>query len=171
MNRVQLTVKTDGRYLCVEVTNLGAPETFSAIIQPGRGTASAAIAKTALWHDSTDADRRLAAHESATIRLAHRDRPPAPEEDDDRGHTHPEGTQAWRMWFLKRGIGAAVERLCAVVPRDGSGELDGITLTVMCDRRMTVKSLQFDGDTAVDADTGARYHVADSARHYHLKPA
>jgi hypothetical protein len=170
MKRPRLTVKTDGRYLCVEVTNLGAPETFSAIIQPGRGTASAALARTALWHDSTDADRLLATGESATIRLADRDRPPAEHEDDDHAHVHPEGPQAWRMWFLKRGIGPSVERLCNVPPRDGSSTHDGIVLTVMCDRQMTVKSLQLEGDVAIDADSGEHYRVMDSLRHYHLKP-
>jgi hypothetical protein len=170
MKRAQLTVKTDGRYLCVEVTNLGPPETFSAIIQPGRGTASAALARTALWHDSTDPDRFLATGESATIRVAHRDRPPTALEDDDHAHVHPEGSQAWRMWFLKRGIGASVERVCPVVPREGSETHDGIALTVMCDRRMIVKSLQFEGDAAIDADDGHQYQVLDSSRHYHLKP-
>jgi hypothetical protein len=170
MKRAQLTVKTDGRYLCVEVTNLGPPETFSAIVQPGRGTASAALARTALWHDSTEADRQLATGESATVRLAHRDRPPGEHEDDDSKHVHPEGPQAWRMWFLRRGVGASVERVCPVVPRDGSPGHDGITLTVMCDRRMIVKSLLLEGDVAVDADGGQQFRVMDSSRHYHLKP-
>ena len=171
MKRVLLTVRTDGRFLCVDVTNQGPSESFSAIVQPGRGTASAAIAKTALWHDSTEPDRPLATGESATIRLAHRDHPPTELEDDDRKHVHPEGPQAWRMWFLKRGIGAASERLCGVVRRLGSQEHDGITLTVMCDRKMTVKGLSLDGDVATDADSGEQYRVEDSSRHYHLKPA
>lgn len=170
MKRAQLTIKIDGRYLCVEVKNLGEPETFSAIIQPGRGTASAAMARTALWHDSIDADRYLATGESATIRLAHRDRPPTEQEDDDHAHVHPEGSQAWRMWFLKRGVGPSVERVCPVVPRDGSSTHDGIALTVMCDRRMIVKNLQFEGDVAMDADSGEQHRVLDSSRHYHLKP-
>lgn len=170
MKRVALTVTTDGRYLCVQVTNQGPPETFSGIVQPGRGTASAAIAKAALWHDSTEAERHLGTGESALIRLAHRDRPPSALEDDDRQHVHPEGSQAWRMWFLKRGIGASVERLCAVVPHSGSHDHDGITLTVMCDRRMTVKSLQIEGDVAVDADSGEPHRVPDSSRHYHHLP-
>lgn len=170
MKRTQLTVKTDGRYLCVEVTNLGAPETYSAIVQPGRGTASAAAARTALWHDSAEADRRLATGESATIRLAHRDRPPSDHEDDDATHVHPEGPQAWRMWFLKRGVGPSVERACSVAPRDGSTSPDGIALTVMCDRKMTVKNLQLEGEVAIDPDTGEQYRVLDSSRHYHLKP-
>ncbi len=171
MKRVQLTVKTDGKYLCAEVTNLGPPASFSAIVQPGRGTASAALAKTALWHDSNDADRQLATGESATLRLVHRDRPPTGLEDDDRKHVHPEGTQAWRMWFLKRGIGPAVERLCPVTAREGSGEYDGITVTVMCDRRMTVKALVLEGEVAIDPDSGQQFRVPDSSRHYHLKPA
>jgi len=170
MRRALLTVKTDGRYLCVQVTNVGAPDTFSAIVQPGRGTASAALARTALWHDSTDAERHLANGESATIRLAHRDRPPAEHEDDDQAHAHPEGPQAWRMWFLKRGIGAASERVCNVVARDGATEDEGITLTVMCDRLMVVKNLRLEGDVAVDEDSGQQYRVADSSRHYHSKP-
>jgi hypothetical protein len=169
VKRAQLTVKTDGRYLCVEVTNLGPPDTFSAIVQPGRGTASAAIARTALWHDSSDADRQLATGESATLRIAHRDRPPTEQEDDDRKHEHPEGSQAWRMWYLKRGVGPSVERACAVVPRDGKPEHDGIIVTVMIDRRMIVKNLLLEGDVAIDADTGQQYQLPDSSRHYHLK--
>lgn len=171
MSRARLAVTTDGRYLCVEVTNLGPPETFSAIVQPGRGTASAAIARTALWHDAPEAERQLGTGESATIRIAHRDRPPTDLEDDDRRHIHPEGSQAWRMWFLKRGVGPSVERVCAVTPRDGAAADDGITVTVMIDRRVMVKSVEFKGDVAIDTDTGQEYRVDDSSRHYHRKPS
>lgn len=71
--------------------------------------------------------------------------------------------------YLKRGIGPSVERACAVVPRDGSPEHDGITVTVMIDRRMLVKSLLLEGDVAIDTDTAEQFRVLDSSRHYHLK--
>lgn len=87
--RAQFAVVADGRFLCVEITNLGAPATFSGIVQPGRGTASAAIAKPALWHHTTDAECRIDTGRSARFRIALRDRPPGANEDDDRKHLHP----------------------------------------------------------------------------------
>lgn len=171
--RARLTVRTDGRYLCVEVTNTGAAATFSGIVQPGRGTASAAVAKPALWQDSLTAERRLDNGESATLRIAQRDRPPLPSEDDDKKHQHPEGSQAWRMCFLKKSVGAALERICPVVRRDGSSEHDGVVLAVISDppmqNRTIVKSMTLDGTLAIDADTGDKFRVLDSPRHYHSK--
>jgi hypothetical protein len=162
---------TDGRFLCVEVTNLGAPATFSGIVQPGRGTASAAIAKTALWHHHAEAGCRLDTGQSATFRIAQRDRPPASNEDDDRRHAHPEGPRAWRMCYLKPGVGAALERVCPVHRRDGSTELDGVVLTVTSDPplkgRTAVKSVSFEGEAAIDPDTNTTLSVEDSPRHYH----
>ena len=170
--RAQLKVVTDGRFLCVEVINHGAPATFSGIIQPGRGTASAAMAKTALWHRSTDADCRIETGKSAIFRVAQRDRAPAAHEDDDRKHTHPEGPQAWRMCFLKRGIGASLERICPVSHRAESDE-DGVVLTVMSDPpldgRTAVKSISLHGDLATDLDNHDQFRVLDSPRHYHSK--
>ena len=171
--RAQLTVRTDGRFLCVDVTNTGAPATFSGLVQPGRGTASAAVARTALWSDSTAADRRIDTGQSATIRIAQRDRPPADHEDDDRKHVHPEGPQAWRMCFLKKGVGASLERICPVAHRTESTEHDGVVLTVVSDPplqgRTAVKSVWLDGAVAADADTGDQFRVVDSPRHYHAK--
>jgi hypothetical protein len=169
----RLRVVADGRFLCVEVTNLGAAATFSGIVQPGRGTASAAVARPALWSDTTESDRRIETGQSASFRIAQRDRPPADHEDDDRKHVHPEGSQAWRMCFLKKGIGAALERICPVVRRDGSPEDDGVVLTVMSDPplpgRTIVKSVSLEGALAIDADTGDELRVLDSPRHYHAK--
>jgi hypothetical protein len=171
--RAQLTVTTDGRFLCVEVMNLGAAATFSGVVQPGRGTASAAVARPALWSDATVSERIIESGQSATFRVAQRDRPAADHEDDDRKHAHPEGPQAWRMCFLKKGIGAAVERICPVVRRDGSSEHDGVVLTVVSDPplqgRAIVKSISLEGALAIDADTGNEFRVLDSPRHYHAK--
>jgi len=168
--RAQLTVVADGRFLCVEVTNLGAAATFSGIVQPGRGTASAAIAKTALWHHTNDAECLIETGQSARIRIALRDRPPAATEDDDRKHVHPEGPQAWRLCYLKRGVGASQERICPVTRRQGSSELDGVVLTVMSDPplpgRTAVRSVSLEGARAI-ADSGEEFGVDDSPRHYH----
>ena len=167
-----LKLTTDGRFLCVEITNPGAPALFSAVIQPGRGTASAAIARTALWHHGGAAEMRIETNASALIRLAQRDRPPSANEDDDPKHTHPEGPPSWRMCFLRSGGGAALERVCPIMRRDGSSEHDGVILTLTCDTldRPIVKSIELEGDRAIDADTGAECRVLDSPRHYHLKP-
>jgi hypothetical protein len=174
MTRAQLRVRSDGRYLCVEVTNLGDAATFSGIVQPGRGTASAAIAKTALWHDTIDGDRRLESGQTAVLRVAQRDRAAAAGEDDDRAHRHPEGPQSWRLCFLKKGIGAALERICPVVQRDGSPEQDGVVLTVMADpplaNRTLVKSVSLEGGVAIDSETGEQFRVLDSPRHYFVAP-
>lgn len=169
--RVELRVRTDGRFLCVEVTNLDTPAVFSGVVQPGRGTASAAIAKTALWQHTTDGDCRIESNQSATLRIAQRDRPALPGEDDDRTHPHPEGTQAWRMCFLNKGVGAALERIVPVVRREGSSEHDGIVLTVMSDppNRPAVKTVWLEGDLAIDAETNNQFRVLDSPRHYHAK--
>lgn len=171
--RVLLKVVTAGRFLCVEVTNTGEPASFYGLVQPGRGTASAAVAKTALWHDTTDAECRIDTGQSARLRIAQRDRPPTPAEDDDRTHTHPEGPQAWRLCFLKKGIGAALDRVCPVTRRSGSSELDGVVLTLMADPplrgRTAVKGVSFEGDQALDADSGEAFRVDDSPRHYHAK--
>lgn len=173
MGRVQLKVSVDGRFLCVEVTNLGAPATFTGVVQPGRGTASAAVARTALWQDTTDSERTIDTGQRAVLRLAQRDRPPADHEDDDHGHGHPEGTQAWRMCFLKKGVGASLERICPVVRREGSSEHDGVVLTLMADPplpgRTIIKSIELEGAIAIDTDTGGQFRVVDSPRHYHLK--
>jgi hypothetical protein len=171
--RAKLKVVTDGRFLCVEVTNLGTAATFSGIVQPGRGSASAAIARPALWHDAATGERRLETGQSATIRVAQRDRPPAGHEDDDRRHVHPEGSQAWRMCYFKHG-GAALERICPVVRRDASPEHDdGVVLTVVADPAMqdrtVVKSVSLDGARAIDLDTRDEFRVLDSPRHYHAK--
>jgi hypothetical protein len=172
--RAELKVVTDGRFLCIEVTNTGARGTFSGIVQPGRGTASAAIAKPALWHHTNDAECVIEAGQSARVRIAQRDRPPAANEDDDRKHAHPEGPQAWRMCYLKRGVGAALERVCPVTRLHGSCEQDGIVLTVTAEpelqgQRTAVKSVSLDGDLAIDAETGDQFRVLDSPRHYHAK--
>jgi hypothetical protein len=167
--KAELTVVSEGRFLCVQVTNLGAPAMFSAVVQPGRGTASAAVAKTALWHDSTNTERHLETGQSALIRIAQRDRPPTADEHDDQALRHPEGTQAWRMCFLRPGA-AAVERLCPVVRRDGSPELDGIVLTVVSDRQMKVRTVSLEGDVATDELSQRQYRVLDSPRHYHGRP-
>ena len=160
--------------MCVEVTNLGAAAIFSGVIQPGRGTASAALARTALWHDSNDAERRIDTGQSALIRIAQRDRPPADYEDDDRKHVHPEGPQAWRMCFLKKGAGA-LERVCPVVRRDGSPEHDGVVLTLTADPplpgRTAIKSVELEGPLAIDGDSGEQFRVLDSPRHYHARYA
>lgn len=66
--RAVLKVLTDGRFLCVEVINHGASATFSGVIQPGRGTASAAVAKPALWHHSTEGECRIDTGQSAIRR-------------------------------------------------------------------------------------------------------
>src|SRR5215210_4503024 len=100
----RLRVVAEGRFLCVEVTNAGAAASFNGIVQPGRGTASAAMAKPALWQDGTAAERRIETGQSAILRIAQRDRPPAAHENDDRKRVHPEGPQAWRMCYLKQGI-------------------------------------------------------------------
>ena len=172
--RAQLRVFTDGRFLCVEVTNLGTAASFAGIVQPGRGTASAAMAKTALWHHSTDAECRIETGQSATLRIAQRDRPPSAHEDEDRKRVHPEGPQAWRMCFLKRGVGGSLERICAVTRRDGSSEHDdGVVLTVMSDPPLhgqtAVVSVSLEGDRAIDLDTSDEFRVLDSPRHYHVK--
>jgi hypothetical protein len=172
--RAQATVRTDGRFLCVEVTNTGAPAAFTAIIQPGRGTASAAMAKTALWHHTNDAESRIETGQSATFRVAQRDRPPSATEDDDRKRVHPEGPQAWRMIYVKKGAGASLERICAVTRRDSAPEHDdGVVLTVMSDPPLhghtAVKSISLDGDRAIDLDTNDEFRVLDSPRHYHSK--
>lgn len=171
--RASLKVVTDGRFLCVAITNLGAPATFSGIVQPGRGSASAAFARPALWHDSTAAERRIESGQSATFRIAQRDRPPAEHEDDDRKHVHPEGPQAWRMCYVKKGIGASLERVCPVTMRDGSTEHDGVVLTVMADPplegRTAVKGVTLEGNRAIDLDTNEEFRVLDSPRHYHAK--
>lgn len=171
--RAQLRVTADGRFLCVEVTNLGAAATFSGIVQPGRGSASAAIARPALWHEATAADRRIETGQSALLRVAQRDRPPADHEDDDRKHVHPEGPQAWRMCYLKAG-GTGLERICPVARRDASPEHDdGVVLTVMSEPpmqgRTVVKSISLDGARAIDPDTHEEFRVLDSPRHYHAK--
>ena len=171
---VRLKLLTDGRFLCVEVTNLGGTASFSGIIQPGRGTASAALAKTALWHHSTEAQLRIETGQSAIFRVAQRDRPPSAHEDDDRKRVHPEGPQAWRMCFLKRGVGASLERICAVTGRDPSSEHDdGVVLTVMSDPPLqahtAVKSISLEGDRAIDLDTSDEFRVIDSPRHYHAR--
>lgn len=170
--RAQLKVVTDGRFLCVEVTNVGAPAKFSGIVQPGRGTASAAYARAALWHGSTDGECNLETNQSALIRVAQRDRAPAASEDDDDAHTHPEGPQSWRMCFLKKGVGAALERIGPVRRRDSS-EHFGVVLTVIADPPMAprsiVKSIELDGERAIDADTADEFQVLDSPRHYHTK--
>lgn len=170
--RATLTLKAEGRFLLVEVTNTGTPATFSGIVQPGRGTASAAIMRTALWHHTADANVHLATNQSASIRLAQRDRPPT-DREDDRRHDHPEGSQAWRMCFLKRGAGAALERVCPVQQRSSYADLDGVVLTLMADPplpgRTVAKTVSFEGNAAVDPDTGTIFHVDDSPRHYHAK--
>lgn len=170
--RAALKVLADGRFLCVEVINYGAPATFFGIIQPGRGTASAAVAKPALWQHATDPECRIETGKSAIIRIAQRDRAPSPVEDDDRKHTHPEGTQAWRMCYLKKGIGAGLERICPVTHRSESDE-DGVVLTVMSDPplegRAEVKSISLHGDLATDLDNHDQFRVLDSPRHYHAK--
>lgn len=169
-----LRVTTDGRFLCVEVTNPGPPANFSGVVQPGRGTASAAIARPALWHQWNTAELRLDTNQSELIRLAQRDRPPTADEDDDKRHTHPEGPQSWRMCHYRKGAGHAIERICPVVRRDGSPEHDGVVLTLMWDQSATgvsvVKSIELEGDRAIDADSGAEFRVLDSPRHYHSKP-
>jgi hypothetical protein len=172
--RPQLKLTTEGRFLCVAVTNLGAPAMFSGIVQPGRGTASAALAKPALWHHSTDAECRIETGQSASFRIAQRDRPAGSHEDDDRKRVHPEGPQAWRMCFLKRGIGSSLDRICAVIGRDTSSEHnDGVVLTVMSDPPLPghtiVKSISLEGDVAIDLDTGDQFRVLDSPRHYHAR--
>lgn len=170
--RAQLKVVADGRYVCVEVTNAGAAASFSGIVQPGRGTASAAYARAALWHRSTDAECRLDTNQSGLIRIAQRDRPPSANEDDDGMHTHPEGPQSWRMCFLKKGVGAALERI-GPVRRHGSSEHFGVVLTVIADppmaQRSIVKSIELEGERAIDADSGDEFRVLDSPRHYHAK--
>jgi hypothetical protein len=167
-----LKVVTDGRFLCVEVINHGASATFSGVIQPGRGTASAAVAKPALWRHSTDGECRIDTGQSAILRVAQRDRAPSPTEDDDRKHVHPEGPQAWRMCYLKKGIGAALERICPVEHRSESDD-DGVVLTVMSDPplegRAEVKSISLRGDLATDLDNHDQFRVLDSPRHYHAK--
>lgn len=167
--RASLKVLVDGRYLCVEVTNHGAPAAFSGIVQPGRGTASAAMAKPALWRHSNDAECVIATGESAVFRVAQRDRPPAATESDDRKHLHPEGPQAWRMWYLQKGLGGSLDRICPVVSRAESDE-DGIVLTVISDPpldgRTAVKHISLHGDLATDLDTFDRFRVLDSPRHY-----
>lgn len=172
MSAFQLQVETDGRFLCIRVTNRGEPDTFSGVVQPGRGTASAAIARTALWHEVFDAERRIDTGQSAVFRIAQRDRPPLASEDDDHQHLHPEGPQAWRLCFLKKGIGASLERVCPVIRRDESSEHDGVVLTVISGSgRAVVKSVLFNGELAIDADTQEQFRVLDSARHYHAAPA
>jgi hypothetical protein len=170
--RAALKVLTDGRFLCVEVINHGAPATFSGIIQPGRGTASAAVARPALWHHSTDAECRIETGQSAIFRVAQRDRAPSPTEDDDRTHVHPEGPQAWRMCYLKKRIGSGLERICAVAHRRESEE-DGVVLTVMSDPpldgRAAMKSISLHADLATDLDNHDQFRVLDSPRHYHAK--
>ena len=171
---VRLKVVADGRFLCIEVTNLGAPASFNGIIQPGRGTASAALGKAALWHGSVAAECRIATGQSAVLRIAQRDRPPANYEDGDRKRIHPEGPQAWRMCYLKKGVGASLERICAVTGRDPSSEHDdGVVLTVMSDLPLlshtAVKSISLEGDRAIDLDTNDEFRVLDSPRHYHAK--
>jgi len=170
--RVTLKVLTDGRFLCVEVINHGAAATFSGVIQPGRGTASAAMAKTALWHHTTSADCRIDSGASAMLRLAQRDRPPSAHEDDDHARVHPEGPQAWRMCFLKKGIGAALERICPVAHRGESND-DGVMLTIVSDPpldgRTAVKSISLLGDLATDLDNHDQFRVLDSPRHYHAR--
>jgi hypothetical protein len=167
----QLKIVTDGRFICIEVTNLGAPATFSGIVQPGRGTASAAVARTALWHRATTDECRIETGQSATFRIAQRDRPANPDEVDDRSRPHPEGPQAWRMCYLKKGIGASLERVCPVNRRDGSCEHDGIVLTVMAEPalpgRTAVKTVSLDGERAMDEENGDEFRVLDSPRHYH----
>ena len=170
----RLKVVADGRFLCVEVTNLGAAAAFNGIIQPGRGTASAAMAKPALWHNSIAAEHRIETGQSAVLRIAQRDRAPAGHEDDDRKRVHPEGPQAWRMCYLKKGIGAGLERVCAVTRRDPSFEHDdGVVLTVMSDPPLqghaAVKSISLEGERAIDLDTNDEFRVLDSPRHYHSK--
>jgi hypothetical protein len=171
--RVELKVVSDGRFLCIEVTNSGAPASFSGIIQPGRGTASAANARTALWHHSIDAECRIDTGQSAKFRVALRDRPPTSTEDDNLTNAHPEGPQAWRLCFLKRGIGAASERICPVSRRHTSGDNDGVVLTVMSDPplrgRTVTKCVSIEGGRAFDADTNEEFRVDDSPRHYHAK--
>jgi hypothetical protein len=171
--RAQLKIVTDGRFLCIEVTNTGEAASFYGVVQPGRGTASAAISKKALWHDTTDAERRIDTGQSALIRIAQRDRPPTAAEDDDRTHLHPEGPQAWRMCFLKKGIGAALERVCPVARRGGSRELDGVVLTLMSEPplhgRSAATCVSFEGEKAIDPDSGDEFVVDDSPRHYHAK--
>ena len=171
--QAELKVSVQGRFLCVEVTNLGAPAIFNGIVQPGRGTASAAVARPALWHDTLAADRKINTGESATIRIAQRDRPASEHEFDDRKHVHPEGTQAWRMCYFRKGAGASLERICPVVRRDESSEHDGVVLTLMSDppmpARTIVKSIELEGARAIDADTGEEFRVVDSPRHYHSK--
>lgn len=172
MSALQLQVETDGRFLCVRVTNHGEAATLSGVVQPGRGTASAAVARTALWHDVFDAERRIDSGQSAVFRIAQRDRPPTVTEDDDRKHEHPEGPQAWRLCFLKKGIGASLERVCPVIRRDESSADDGVVLTVVSGSgRTLVKSVSFDGALAIDADTREQFRVLDSPRHYHSVPA
>jgi hypothetical protein len=171
--RAELKVVTDGRYICVEVTNTGAPAIFSGIVQPFRGTASAANARPALWHHTTSAECRIDSGQSFTFRIAQRDRRPTAGEDDDRKHVHPEGPQAWRMCYLKPGVGAAIERCCPVNRRDGASEHDGVVITVVADPpligRTAVKSVALDGELATDTDTGEQFRVLDSPRHYHAK--
>lgn len=170
--RAQLKVVTDGRFLCVEVINHGAAAAFTGIVQPGRGTASAAFAKPAVWHDATTAERRIETGASALLRIAQRDRAPLATEDDDHGHMHPDGSQAWRMCYLKKGIGASLERICPVIPRNESDE-DGVVLTVMSDPsldgRTATKSISLRGDLATDLDNHDQFRVLDSPRHYHSK--
>jgi hypothetical protein len=172
--RARLKVVTDGRFLCVELTNVGEPAVFTGIVQPGRGTASAAVARTALWHHSTDSQCRLETGQAATFRVAQRDRPSSAHEDDDRKRVHPEGPQAWRMCFLKKGVAASLDRICAVTRRDPSSEHDdGVVLTVMSEPPFpsgtVVKSISLEGDLAIDLDTGEEFRVLDSPRHYHSK--
>lgn len=169
----ELKVVTDGRFLCLQVTNLGAAASFSGLVQPGRGTASAALAKPALWHHATEAECRIETGQSALVRIAQRDRPPSAAEDDDRKHLHPEGPQAWRLCYLRRGIGASLERVCPVSPRVPSLEDDGIVVTVMAEpplaNRTAVKRISLHGDVATDLDTNRQFRVLDSPRHYHAK--
>jgi hypothetical protein len=169
--RVALKVLVDGRFLSVEVTNHGPRAAFSGIVQPGRGTASAGMAKPALWRHSTDAECVIETGQSAVFRLAQRDRPPSAAESDDRKHLHPEGPQAWRMCYLQKGIGGSLDRICPVVSRAESDE-DGIVLTVISDSlegRTMVKEISLHGDLATDLDTFDRFRVLDSPRHYHAK--
>ena len=75
------------------------------------------------------------------------------------------------MCYLRKGIGASLERICHVVGRDGLSEDHGVVLTVVStptlQGRSAVKTLSLDGNSAIDADNGDEFRVLDSPRHYH----
>jgi hypothetical protein len=165
-----LKIVADGRFLHIYVTNLGAKATFRGRIQPGRGTASAAIQQKALWdHEVTTETCTLATGQSARFRVVCRDRPPTSEENGAAGNGHPDGARSWRMCYLRKGVGESTERVCPVT-QPVHHDTHGIVLTLLAEPERPgdppTKTIHFDGEKAFDPDSREDFTIDDTGRHY-----